>query len=135
MLRDRGEAGRCRSVEFVARRFSLTARGSAARGQRPGPLPEETATPVHRLVPIDPNDPNWRASTHRGGAVVPAASVAQARSSAAEAFDAALARSRPGGKVATPLWRHAHAVRAEVVQDPRYRSEGPPGIIEPWGGG
>ena len=91
--------------------------------------------PVYRLVPINPNDPNWRASTHRDVAVVRAGSEEQARSLAAEAFDTTLAQSRPGGKTATPLWRRSHAVRAEVVQDPRYRSEGPPGILEPWGGG
>ena len=39
--------------------------------------------PVYRLVPIDPRDPNWRASTHRGVAVVRAGSEEQARSSAA----------------------------------------------------
>lgn len=90
---------------------------------------------VYRLSPINPNDPNWRASTHRDVAVVRASSEEQARSLAAEAFDTTLARSWPGGKIATPLWRHSHAVRAEVVQDPRYRPEGPAGILEPWGYG
>jgi hypothetical protein len=52
---------------------------------------------------------------------------------ASEAFDTTLAPSSPGGKVATPLWRHPQAVRAEVIQDRRYEAEGPAVILEPWG--
>jgi hypothetical protein len=91
--------------------------------------------PVHRLVPIDPKDPDWRASTHRDVAVVRADSEEQAGSLVAEAFDATPAKPWPGAKMATPLWRHSYAVRAEVIQDQRYWSEGPAGILEPWGYG
>jgi hypothetical protein len=35
--------------------------------------------------------------------------------------------------MATPLWGHPYAVRVEIVQDQRYRSGGPAGILEPWG--
>jgi hypothetical protein len=62
-----------------------------------------------------------------------AAQARAARSLASVAFDTTLAPSSPGGKIATPLWRHPHAVRAEVIQDRRYGSEGPAGILEPWG--
>ncbi len=89
--------------------------------------------PVYRLTPIDPNDPNWRTSIHRDVAVVRAGSEEQARSLASEAFDTTLAPSSPGGKIATPLWRHPQAVRAEVIQDRRYEAEGPAVILEPWG--
>ena len=89
--------------------------------------------PVYRLTPINSNDPNWRASLHRAGAVVRASSEEQARSLASKAFGTTLAPSSPGGKIATPPWPHPHAVRAEVVQDQRYRSEGPASILEPWG--
>jgi hypothetical protein len=88
---------------------------------------------VYRLSPINPHDPNWRASTHRGVAFARANSEEQARSLASQAFDTTLASSRPGEKIATPLWGHPYAVRAEVVQDQRYPSEGPVGILEPWG--
>ena len=91
--------------------------------------------PVYCLTPTNPNDANWRASTHRDVALVRAASEEQARALAAEAFDTTLARSWPGQKAATPLWRHSYAVRAEMVQDQRYRPEGPAGILEPWGYG
>ncbi len=91
--------------------------------------------PVYRLTPTDPSDPNWRASTHRDAVVARAGSEEQARSLAAEAFDTTLAASSPRGKVATPLWRHPRAVRAEVIRDERYRPDGPAGILEPWGCG
>jgi len=91
--------------------------------------------PVYRLIPIDVRDPNWRSSIHRDAAVVRASSEAQARCLVAEAFDTTLAKPWPGGQPATPLWRPARAVRAEVIQDRRYRPAGPAGILEPWGCG
>jgi hypothetical protein len=88
---------------------------------------------LYRLTPTNLNDPNWRTSTHRDVAVVRASSEEQARSLVSTAFDTTLAPSSPGGKIATPLWQHPHAVRVEVVQDQRYRAEGRVGILEPWG--
>jgi hypothetical protein len=52
---------------------------------------------------------------------------------AAQGLGEPLAPSSPGGKIATPLWQHPRAVRAEVIQDRRYGSEGPAVILEPWG--
>ena len=90
--------------------------------------------PLYRLTPVNPNDPNWRTSIHRDVAVIRAGSEEHARSLASKAFDTTLAPSSPGGKIATPLWHHSYAVRAEVMQDhQRYGSEGPAGILEPWG--
>jgi hypothetical protein len=89
--------------------------------------------PLYRLTPINLLDPNWRTSIHRDVTVIRAGSEEQARSLASKAFDTTLAPSSPGGKIATPLWHQAHAVRAEVMQDQRYASEGPAGILEPWG--
>ena len=89
--------------------------------------------PLYRLTPINPHDPDWRTSIHRDVAVVRAGSAEQARSLASKAFDTTLAPSAPGGKIATPLWQHSYAVRAEVMHDQRYASEGPAGILEPWG--
>jgi hypothetical protein len=89
--------------------------------------------PVYRLTPVNPNDPNWRTSIHRAVAVIRAGSEEQARSLASNAFDTTLAPSSPGGKIATPLWQQSYAVRVEVIQDQRYGSEGPAGILEPWG--
>jgi acyl-CoA hydrolase len=89
--------------------------------------------PLYRLTPISPNDPNWQTSIHRQVAVIRADSEEQARSLAAQAFNTTLAASSPGRKMATPRWHRSDAVRAEVIQDPRYGSEGPAGILEPWG--
>jgi hypothetical protein len=88
---------------------------------------------LYRLTPINPYDPNWRTSIHRDVAVIRAGSEEQARSLASKAFDTTLAPSSPGGKIATPLWHHSYAVRAEEIQDQRYGSDGPAGILEPWG--
>ena len=58
---------------------------------------------------------------------------ASAPGSTTSAATAGAAPSSPGGKIATPLWHHSYAVRAEEIQDQRYGSEGPAGILEPWG--
>jgi hypothetical protein len=89
--------------------------------------------PLYRLTPVNPNDPNWRTSIHRDVAVIRAPSEEHARSLASKAFDTTLAPSSPGGKIARPLWHHSYAVRAEVMQDQHYASEGPAGILEPRG--
>ena len=65
--------------------------------------------------------------------LIRAGSEEHARSLASKVFDTTLAPSSPGGKIATPLWHHSYAVRAEVMQDQRYASEGPAGILEPRG--
>lgn len=91
--------------------------------------------PIYRLTPTNLSDPNWRASTYRDVIVVRAKSEDQARSLAAGAFDTTLVPSSPHRSVATPLWRLPHAVRVEVIEDLRYRTEGPNGILEPWGYG
>ncbi len=88
---------------------------------------------LYRLTPTNLNDPNWRTSIYRDVAVVRADSEEQARSLVSKAFDTTLVPSSPGGKIATPRWQHPHAVRAEVVQDQRYRAEGRVGSLEPWG--
>jgi hypothetical protein len=88
---------------------------------------------IYCLSPINPMDPDWRASTHREAVMVRAGSEQQARSLANDAFATTLARPSPGARMATPLWGHPYAVRVEIVQDQRYRSGGPAGILEPWG--
>jgi hypothetical protein len=123
-------AARRRLAEVARGRTGAAAR-AGAHGMDHGRSTE--AMSLYRLTPINLNDPNWRASTHRGVAVVRAGSEGQARALAAGAFATTLAPSSPGGRIAAPPWPHAHAVRAEVVRDPRYGSEGAAGILEPWG--
>jgi hypothetical protein len=101
--------------------------------QKLGHSQDKSFRQLYRLTPINRLDRNWRTSVYRGAAVIRADSEDLARSLASKAFDTTLAPSFPGGKVATPLWHRPDAVRAEVVQDRRYGSEGRAGILEPWG--
>jgi hypothetical protein len=83
-----------------------------------------------KLTPLDLEDPNWQASSHRGVAVVRARDEADARAAAAKAFDIAM-RFRPGTGLRVPPWKRAELVRAERIEDPRYEAVGPTEILEP----
>jgi hypothetical protein len=85
---------------------------------------------IWRLIPIDPLDPNWEASTHRGPAVVRAPDEKAARDVAAHAFDAKT-RFKPGAGTLAPPWRRAQSVRAETIADSRYAIDGPTEVLEP----
>jgi hypothetical protein len=86
--------------------------------------------PVWKLTPIDPSDPNWQASSHRGMAVVRAPNEAAARAAAAEAFDVAT-RFPPTGGAKFPPWNSPALVKAERIDNPRYEAEGPTEILDP----
>lgn len=85
---------------------------------------------VWTLTPVDPDDPNWATSSHRGPVVVRARSEEEARAVAAQAFDIKTG-FRPGQGVRFPPWTRAALVRAERVDDPRYEAEGPAAVLEP----
>jgi hypothetical protein len=93
----------------------------------------EPTTRIYRLTPINPRDPNWRGSVHRNAAVVRAGSEDLARSLAAKAFNSTLIPSAPGRVIPSALWQRSDAVRAEIIEDRRYRPDGTVGILEPWG--
>lgn len=86
--------------------------------------------PVWRLIPIDLDDPNWEASSHRGLAVVRAPSEAAARETAEAAFGVAT-RFSPGKGMKLPPWTRSELVRAEVIDSPLYPAEGPSEVLEP----
>lgn len=83
-----------------------------------------------KLTPIDPADPNWRASSYRGRAIVRAPDEKSAREVAAEAFDVRT-RFPPGEGVKAPPWRRPGLVAAEPIEDERYDPEGPAEVLEP----
>ena len=85
---------------------------------------------VWTLTPVDPNDPSWAASSHRGPAVVRARNEAEARAVAAQAFDVKTGFA-PGQGVRFPPWTRPAAVRAEHIDDPRFEADGPAGLLEP----
>jgi hypothetical protein len=86
--------------------------------------------PVWRLVPVDLDDPNWQASSHRGVAVVRAPSEKTARETAEAAFGVATG-FRPGKGMRIPPWIRPELVRAEIIDRPAYPMEGPTEILEP----
>lgn len=85
---------------------------------------------VWSLVPMDLDNPNWEASSHRGPVVVRAPNEEQARAVAAEAFDVKTG-FRAGQGVLFPPWTRAALVRAERIDDPRFEAEGPTEVLEP----
>jgi hypothetical protein len=86
--------------------------------------------PIWRLTPLDLLDPNWEASSHRGIAIVRAPDEADARITAAKAFDAKT-RFRPGEGQRFPPWKRPTLVKVERIEDPRYEAEGPPAVLDP----
>ena len=86
--------------------------------------------PVWRLIPVDLDDPNWEASSHRGFAVVRAPSEASARETAESAFGVPT-RFSPGKGMRQPPWKRSELVRAEIIDSPLYPAEGPTEVLEP----
>lgn len=85
---------------------------------------------VWKLTPVDLSDPNWEASSHRGPAVVRAASEAAARAAAAASFDVPT-HFPPRGGAKFPPWLSPSLVRAEEIEDPRYEAKGPTEVLDP----
>ena len=86
--------------------------------------------PIWKLTPLDLRDPNWEASSHQGIAVVRARDEADARATAAKAFDAKT-RFGPGKGKRLPPWKRAELVKVERIDDKRYQAEGPATVLEP----
>lgn len=87
--------------------------------------------PIWRLTPIDPEDPNWEASSHRGLVVVRAPNEASAREVAEKAFGVST-RFPPGKGMRVPPWMRSELVRAEIIDSPIYPAEGPTEVLEPF---
>ncbi len=86
--------------------------------------------PIWKLTPLDLLDPNWEASSHQGIAIVRARDEADARSTAAKAFDVKT-RFGPRKGQKLPPWKRAALVKAERVDDTRYEAEGPAAVLDP----
>lgn len=86
--------------------------------------------PIWSLTPVDLDEPNWEASSHRGPVIVRARNEAQARAVAAAAFDVKTG-FRPGRGMRVPPWTRATMVRAEHIDDPRFEAEGPAEVLQP----
>lgn len=86
--------------------------------------------PIFSLTPLDLDNPNWEASSHRGPAIVRAGNEHEARAVAAQAFDVKTG-FRPGEGMRFPPWTRPILVKAERVNDPRFDGEGPAAVLEP----
>jgi hypothetical protein len=86
--------------------------------------------PIWRLTPIDAEDPNWEASSHRRPVVARAPSEASAREAAEEAFGVRT-RFPPGKGMRVPPWTRSELVHAEIIDSRLYPAEGPTEVLEP----
>jgi len=86
--------------------------------------------PIWKLTPLDLHDPNWEASSHRDIAIVRARDEADARATAAKAFDAKT-RFKPGKGQRLPPWKRAELVKVERIDDSRYEADGPAAVLTP----
>jgi hypothetical protein len=89
--------------------------------------------PVWRLIPIDLDDRNWEASSHRGLVIVRAPSETSAREAAEKAFGIPT-RFPPVKGLRVPPWLRSEIVRAEIIDNPVYPVEGATEILEPFFG-
>ena len=85
---------------------------------------------IWSLIPLDLDDPNWEASSHRGPVIVRAPDEVRARQIAAEAFDVKTG-FRPGKGMLFPPWTRTSIVKAERTDDPRFDTDGPAEVLEP----
>jgi hypothetical protein len=99
-------------------------------GCAPAGALSEDAMPIWKLTPLDLDDPNWQASSHRAVAVVRARDEADARAVAAAAFDVKT-RFSPRHGQHFPPWKRDALVKAERIDDQRYAAEGPAAVLEP----
>jgi hypothetical protein len=86
--------------------------------------------PLWKLQPLDPGDPNWEASSHRGLVIVRAPDEEAARDEAQRAFGVKT-RFSPRAGIKVPPWTRPSLVAAERVRDERYEEDGPTEILEP----
>jgi hypothetical protein len=86
--------------------------------------------PIWKLTPLDLRDPSWEASSHKGMAIIRARDEADARDTAAKAFDAKT-RFGPGKAHTFPPWKRPTLVKVEPITDKRYEAEGPATVLEP----
>jgi hypothetical protein len=85
---------------------------------------------IWKLTPVDLDDPNWEASSHRGPVLVRAVNEQKARALAADAFDVK-SGFRPGKGVRFPPWTRPALVSAVRAHDTRFDEDGPSEVLEP----
>ncbi|MCH7806944.1 MAG: hypothetical protein IH995_07360 [Proteobacteria bacterium] len=87
--------------------------------------------PIYKLEPIDLDDRDWEASTHKGSVTLRAKDPTAAISLAKVSFGIAAARKFPQEILANP-W-NKHMVSCAEIFDSEYPIEGNEEILEPEG--
>lgn len=85
---------------------------------------------IWELLPIDPSNDNWAASTYAGSVVVRAENEDRAREIASLAFDTA-ATKPANGTVRYPPWRHPELVDCRELTDGSFDEDGDEAILDP----
>lgn len=85
---------------------------------------------IFKLTPLDPDDPNWKASTYCGEVVVRADDESDARWAATLSF-AIATQLTPGRPVPTSPWRYGNLVRAEEIETGEWSTDGERAILSP----
>ncbi len=85
---------------------------------------------IFKLAPIDPNSPNWEASTHVGDVIIRAKSEDDARNLARSAFTIATQRN-PGEDIKCCPWILITESHCEILQQSSYSEEGVAEILSP----
>jgi hypothetical protein len=83
-----------------------------------------------KLQPLDPDDPGWEASSHRGLVIVRTPDEAAAPEEAQRTLGVKT-RFPLGASVKAPPWLDSARVAAERIHDPRYDEAGPNEVLEP----
>jgi osmotically-inducible protein OsmY len=86
--------------------------------------------PIWELNPLEPADPNWEASSHRGRVLIRARDEQEARAAAQKAFGVKT-RFRPRSGIKAPPWKRPDIVSAKIVEAGPYAPEGPTEILFP----
>jgi len=87
---------------------------------------------VYRLTPIDAEHIDWRASSHKGPAIVRAQSETLARWHAAKRFHVRTRRRADEGESPVNPWTNSERVRIERLDmSVNIQDGGQPGVIDP----
>ncbi len=88
--------------------------------------------PLWKLTPIDMENPNWEASTHKGEVIARAETEEKARSLCVSAFGTGATKGHVGATIIPyPPWKYPEHVLCQLTEIDIYEAEGPDAIFEP----
>lgn len=87
---------------------------------------------IWRLTPVDLDDSNWRASTHREECIVRAESEMEARDTAHRSFWIAAEKDSSSEPIPVSPWKYGNLIRAEQIDASNHSPDGPREVITPF---